>query len=68
MNLILEIRVLHGLGIQQFVVPVNLSGPATLSIKPADSGRGYMISILDDQGESRVWYCVELYRLRFQES
>ena len=65
MRLVLNIHVLPGMDIQQFVIPLDLAGPATLEIKPG-IGRGNFISILDEAGGKREWYATEICGLHFE--
>ena len=66
MKFILSIRVLAGMDVQQFVIPIDLTGSATLMIKPGEFGDGHRISILDEDGELRAWFAHELINLRFE--
>lgn len=68
MKLVLNIRVLAGMDVQQFVIPLDLAGPATLKVEPGDLGfgRGHKISILDEDDEPRMWFAHELIGLRFE--
>lgn len=65
MNLVLVIRVLASMDAQQFIVPLDLTGIATLVIKPGDFGIGYQISILDADLGLRCWYAHELISVHF---
>ncbi len=64
--LTLDIRVMTGLRRQQFLVPVDLTGPATLRIQPGQFGVGNTIQIIDEEGELRVWYAQEIFVLYFE--
>jgi hypothetical protein len=66
MKFVLNIRVLMGMNVQQFVVPLDLAGAATLKIRPGDFGQGYRISILDENGELCEWFATELAGLYFE--
>lgn len=65
MNLVLTIRVLASMDVQQFVVPLDLTGPATLTIRPGEFGIGHRIGILDAALELRCWYASELIGLQY---
>jgi hypothetical protein len=64
--LTLDIRVMTGLRRQQFLVPVDLTGPATLNIIPGQFGVGNIIEIIDEEGEKRSWYAQEIYVIKFE--
>jgi hypothetical protein len=64
MKLILEIRVLPGMDVQQFVIPLDLTGAATLRIAPSQNG-GRLISILDEGNQKREWFAVDIVSVRF---
>jgi hypothetical protein len=66
MKLVLNIRVLAGMGISQFVIPLDLTGPASLKIRPGDFGQGNRISILDETGQMREWFAYEIAGLYFE--
>lgn len=66
MKLILTIRVIAGMDAQEFVIPLDLTGPATLKIKPSGIGIGNRISILDENGELREWLAHDLLGLQFE--
>lgn len=66
MKLVLNIRVLAGMDVQQFVIPLDLTGPATLKIRPGKFGQGNEISILDEDGELCMWFAHELTGLHFE--
>jgi hypothetical protein len=61
---ILSIRILAGMAIQRFVVPLDSAGPATLRIEPAE--RGHRIYIVAEDGTLRAWFAWELIGLRFE--
>ena len=64
MKLVLDIRVFGGMNVQRFVIPLDLTGPASLTIK--STGQGYHVGVLDEDGELRVWFAHELVGLRFE--
>jgi hypothetical protein len=64
--LTLDIRVMTGLRRQQFLVPVDLTGPATLKILPGQFGIGNTIEIIDEEGELRQWYAQEIFVVKFE--
>jgi hypothetical protein len=66
MRLVLNIRVLAGMDVQQFVVPLDLTGAVTLKIRPGEFGQGHRISVLDENGELRQWFAHELIGLYFE--
>jgi hypothetical protein len=66
MKFVLDIRVLATMSAQQFVIPVDLTGPATLTIQPSPFGLGHLISILDDVGGKREWFANEIIGMRFE--
>ena len=66
MKLILNIRVLAGMHVQQFVIPLDLTGAGSLTIEPGDFGQGHKIKILAADGELREWFAHELLGLRFE--
>jgi hypothetical protein len=67
-NFILTVRILPGMEIQQFVIPVDLAGPATLKVMRCRPGPGYLISILDKDGQKRAWFAGEVEDARFGEA
>ena len=66
MKLVLNIRVLAGMDVQQFIIPLDLTGAATLKIRPGEFGQGHRISILGEDGEPREWFAHELAGLYFE--
>ena len=67
MKLVLNIRVLAGMDVQQFVIPLDLAGPAALTIRPGEFGQGHRISVLaDGETEPRLWFAHELVGLYFE--
>ena len=66
MNLILTIRILASVDPQQFVIPLDLVGPATLRIEPGEFGQGHRIIVIDEAGGLRCWYAHELIGLKYE--
>jgi hypothetical protein len=54
-----------GLRRQEFKIPVDLTGPATLNITPGQFGLGNFISIIGEDGEDRKWYAEQIYTVQF---
>jgi hypothetical protein len=63
---VLEIRVITGLRRQKFEVPVDLTGPATLTVEVGSFGGGNNVSIIDEEGEKRAWFADKIYTIKFE--
>ena len=62
MRLILSIRILSGMRIQEFDIDVK---PETLDIAMHPSRSGFEIKVLDTKGEPRMWFASDIYGIHF---